>query len=945
LNWKNRNDENIDINLNPNTKELMGYSKSGLSQTCKINSVDADGNALPGNICENGYTCTQDLFSGQNTKDKNIGICLSNLGSPCNTILDCASSSGANICLGGKCEIIGEALNQNCVNDTDCMLLTGLDSNEINTFFRNEFFYLCNNFGLCKINGSKDVKKSGYEYINTACFHDSDCYDNYTGDPKIGYNQSFCSISENSKKQDIIPSGVCKFYKQVGMELLNEDDKCMDDLIVENVNGKKICQFKDKIGDGIACNMKINENDCNSLPSINGIKSECLYSSNVYSRLSGSLESDANAIAGYVGKCGYAVNDIYNECDDRNNNCIKPYYCENLGTGNNYCRSSIFSLNCGIQSFCSSDMSCILDETSPKYGNCIWKEEENNFKPCSNSLNCTAACGNTNQELTFRKLIGNKFENLFNVSRDIVDTTISSNNILEDGNMNVYEDKDGNIYVTIVASVFGKSETDINSQTIEINIRHIIWNETTSSKKEYIFQLTCTQDGLNLYTTGGYSNDGVNFYSYREENLTLPSGTYGKFPHKIKKTYFDSVDIFFVIEPENMPYPLLFAIPISYFKTFDGKSLPSENSDATLNIPFANYINYLAFKFVGFSENITLHNSFFLWGIYSGYVSYNLNDIFLSFFDDNPLHLGFLSRKRQGVTIKSCYSYVTYQDNYNSSTKSPYFNTFLTATYQIIYQKGIPSFVDKTGLSLDNGTFFHFTFGSANLLYTNVNNSIIYLNATSYPSDYEIPYFPINYIKILCEDFDISSTADIKSETIPTFNYNMYKIISFQEVFIKNTNYMERFNPNNTQYYVFITSPGYINKIGKKIVYQSVLPQEGIPTTLGTTNQPDLIRDITYLESDQDNTILYDIYYPPYLSNIFGNKVYYASAKIGGKNVFLKLNTENNKITFFNDSSIMYQYDREEDSKNQIKSNGYYVNAICTSNLNNLYLFSCNCDS
>ena len=99
------------------------------------------------------------------------------------------------------------------------------------------------------------------------------------------------------------------------------------------------------------------------------------------------------------------------------------------------------------------------------------------------------------------------------------------------------------------------------------------------------------------------------------------------------------------------------------------------------------------------------------------------------------------------------------------------------------------------------------------------------------------------------------------------------------------------------------------------------------------------------VESFLDNTILYDIYYSPYLSNIFGNKIYYTSAKIGGKNVFLKLNTENNKLTFFNDSSIMYQYDRETDSQNQINVNGYYVNAIGTSNLNNLYLFSCNCDT
>jgi hypothetical protein len=344
---------------------IKGFILPSLGEPCVLNKVSQGVDLLNvpdsftiGN-CSAGYTCSTSLFTDA---DQNSGVCLSKLGGSCNSLLDCDQSvldivNGknirVNICLNGVCEFNGNFLNNLCYTDSDCMFQTPGETPE-----RESLDLLCSSRGRCK-----------YNYNKGKCYQDSDCYSDI-------YNNSFCAYDETEK------TNVCKLY---GVEGEN-NPLCGNGLYYNS--DQKMCQnIGMKKGDlGSICSTFVSGGIDNSLCTTtltdkkgNITKASCLYNDNIFKKLGSSISDPVVSLSSYVGTCSYPIAPLYGSCNFTDNNCVPPYYCETEGKIS-FCKSSLFTMYCGLQSSCSQGFNCVEDlcKTSLPHIPCV------NDDPCAN---------------------------------------------------------------------------------------------------------------------------------------------------------------------------------------------------------------------------------------------------------------------------------------------------------------------------------------------------------------------------------------------------------------------------------------------------------------------------------------------------------------------------------------------------------------------------------
>ena len=91
---------------------------AGIGQPCVVDNGTDQDSGQP--LCDTtiGLTCVTGLFVG-NGDNSNTGVCLSNIGSPCDTLYDCIPF--AQGCISGVCENLTESINLPCTYDSDCI--------------------------------------------------------------------------------------------------------------------------------------------------------------------------------------------------------------------------------------------------------------------------------------------------------------------------------------------------------------------------------------------------------------------------------------------------------------------------------------------------------------------------------------------------------------------------------------------------------------------------------------------------------------------------------------------------------------------------------------------------------------------------------------------------------------------------------------------------------
>lgn len=91
---------------------------AGIGQPCVVYNGNDQDSGQP--LCDTsmGLTCVTGLFVG-NGDNSNTGVCLSNIGSSCDTLYDCVPS--AQGCISGICENFSESINLPCTYDSDCI--------------------------------------------------------------------------------------------------------------------------------------------------------------------------------------------------------------------------------------------------------------------------------------------------------------------------------------------------------------------------------------------------------------------------------------------------------------------------------------------------------------------------------------------------------------------------------------------------------------------------------------------------------------------------------------------------------------------------------------------------------------------------------------------------------------------------------------------------------
>ena len=110
-----------------NSRTIEGVSEDNVNltalasihQPCVANLEISQNN--PSNpICNSsfGLTCVTGMYLG-NGDGTNTGVCLSNIGSYCDTIYDCVPS--AQGCINNICENLSETINLPCTYDSDCI--------------------------------------------------------------------------------------------------------------------------------------------------------------------------------------------------------------------------------------------------------------------------------------------------------------------------------------------------------------------------------------------------------------------------------------------------------------------------------------------------------------------------------------------------------------------------------------------------------------------------------------------------------------------------------------------------------------------------------------------------------------------------------------------------------------------------------------------------------
>ena len=109
---------NYDSSGNNTSNIVTTIAKVNLHQPCVVTTdrTNYDG-SVP--ICDDtkGLMCVTGLYEGNN--DNSSGVCLSKVGSFCNTIYDCEPN--ATMCIKNTCERSSETINLPCKFDSDCI--------------------------------------------------------------------------------------------------------------------------------------------------------------------------------------------------------------------------------------------------------------------------------------------------------------------------------------------------------------------------------------------------------------------------------------------------------------------------------------------------------------------------------------------------------------------------------------------------------------------------------------------------------------------------------------------------------------------------------------------------------------------------------------------------------------------------------------------------------
>jgi hypothetical protein len=909
----------------PQTDEtIKGFLVPSLREPCIPNSSNSSNNINILNIpssyeignCDPSLICSTDLFTN---KDGNSGVCLSRIGGVCNSLLDCdtsfidaAKTIKIDVCLDGICSITGDYLNRLCYTNNDCMSSSvkaqyDIDNDDFNLDFK------CSDLGRCK-----------YNYNKGPCFTDTDCFS--TED-----NDSYCGYDELTKKN------VCKLY---GIEGENNVE-CGNGLYYNT--DQKMCQIygKNKGDLGAVCDISIKS--CNSskiyddginLPYT--INADCLYDDNITKKIDSSLNQAVTSLSNKIGVCSYPVKNLYEKCDFLENNCKKPYYCENFGS-ENFCNKSLSTMYCGIEGLCPPGFDCVDG---------ICKTNDNLYPCVVNDFCSSGVCGTAEGGTNLYKIDDNG-------NPIFINSLNSLNNIdINDENSCVFDNASEELNTSIAS---------IQYQTADKFVL-VFYNYDVSEGEGYTLITTISFENVgNDFTFSiNYTVNNEVLYNYSETADTVHMTKIGNF--SIRKVYTEldnNQNLFSIVLLESIspfPYPIPVRIDIDFIVgIYNGDTDEETSTIANINRLRATLFDIFGAMFLdNFAYSLSVLDTFDKNRILSDFTSLYSG---LSLSEKNTLIDGttkvsyisklfdpFFKLSDTNYIVKTSYSYTKTNNNENC---------FLTCFYSI-FQKtnNIPDF-----------NFYIIFMGSDRFVSI---KDILAFDSLPGPGFADFNYETISYdaFKNILPLLASNPSGSLSRAVYKCTPYNIYEIDDIN--YLNDTDQTKKYYTPYTDYiYKITTSPIYNKKYidliyndDGKLTTPTVIPKNHydhiffltLPNKIENTDISQMIiyqkvftsevrngNDIYFFQlKGYENVYVNTIYYDPSYTNRFGNRKFLASLDINGKKSFMLLYSENNENTFFKNKTFNFII-------NDILPNNPNVSSFNISN-NTYYFISKSCN-